>query len=98
VRHFADAVPEEGIGAIRFTPDGSRLVTTGYLPYVDTQGLWQQKGIVRFWRVGDGTRQKTYDDHTGIGVTSPVAFSPDGSQFVYGTYEGTAVAARTPAL
>jgi WD40 repeat protein len=98
VRHFADAVPEEGINAIRFTPDGSRLVTTGYLPYVDANGLWQQKGIVRFWRVGTGALQKIYDDHTGIGVTSPVAFSPDASQFIYGTYEGAAVVARTPAL
>jgi hypothetical protein len=29
-------------------------------------------------------------------VTSPVACSPDGASFAYGTYEGTAIVARTP--
>ena len=28
---FPDAAPEEGISAIRFSPDGARMVTTGYL-------------------------------------------------------------------
>jgi WD40 repeat protein len=94
---FPDAVPEEGIGAIRFTPDGMRLITSGYLAYVDSQGLWQQVGLIRFWRVADGAMRRQYDQHTGIGVTSPVALSPDGTQFAYGTYEGTAVVARIPA-
>jgi WD40 repeat protein len=48
---FPGDAPEEGVGAIRFTPEGARLVTTGYLPYVDRDGLWQQKGIIRFWRI-----------------------------------------------
>lgn len=94
--HFADGVPEEGIGSIRFTPDGARLVTTGYLPFVDSQGLWQQKGVIRFWRVADGALRTMYDARTGIGVTSTIAWSRDASQFVYGTQEGTAVVARTP--
>jgi len=97
LRRFPGAVPEEGVGALRFTPDGTRLVTTGYLPFVDADGLWQQKGIIRFWRVADGALRQVYDTRTGIAVTSPVAWSPDGARFVYGTYEGTAVAARTPA-
>ena len=89
-------VTNEGVGAIRFTPDGSCLVTSGYLPYVDDAGLWQQKGVLRFWRVSDGALLHMYDTRTGIGVTSPVAWSPDATQFAFGTYEGTAVVARTP--
>jgi WD40 repeat protein len=95
--NFPAAVAEEGIVAIRFTPDGARMVTTGYWPYVDSDGLWQQKGVIRFWRVADGALRQVYDARTGIGVTSPVAWSPDATRFIYGTYEGTAVVARTPA-
>ncbi len=95
--NFLGSAPEESVGAIRFTPDGARMVTTGYLPYVDGDGLWQQKGVIRFWRVADGTLRKFYDAHTGIAVTSPVAWLPDGTSFAYGTYEGTAVVAHTPA-
>jgi WD40 repeat protein len=93
---FAGSVPEEGVGAIRFTADGVRLVTTGYLPFVDQAGLWQQKGVIRFWRVADGALRQVYDAHTSLGVTSAIAWSPDGTRFAYGTYEGTAVVARTP--
>ena len=97
LKRFLGARPEEGVGAIRFSPDGARLVTTGYLPFVDADGLWQQVGIIRFWRVSDGALRQQYDEHTGIGVTSPIAWSPDATSFAFGTYEGTAVAARTPA-
>lgn len=97
LKRFPGAKPEEGVGAIRFSPDGARLVTTGYLPFVDADGLWQQVGIIRFWRVSDGALRQQYDEHTGIGVTSPIAWSPDATSFAFGTYEGTAVAARTPA-
>jgi WD40 repeat protein len=97
LKRFPGAKPQEGVVAIRFTPDGARLVTTGYLPYEDADGLWQQVGIIRFWRVSDGALRQQYDEHTGIGVTSPIAWSPDLTSFAYGTYEGTAVAARTPA-
>jgi WD40 repeat protein len=97
LRRFRGASPEEGVGAIRFTPDGARLVTTGYLPYVDADGLWQQVGVIRFWRVADGALRQQYDQRTGIGVTSPIAWSPDATRFAYGTYEGAAVVARTPA-
>jgi hypothetical protein len=69
----------------------------GYLPFIDADGLWQQVGIIRFWRVSDGALRQQYDEHTGIGITSPSPFSPDLTYFAYGTYEGTAVAARTPA-
>jgi WD40 repeat protein len=97
LEYFPAAAPEDNVGAIRFTPDGTRLVTTGYLPYLDADGLWQQKGVIRFWRVSDGALRAEYDQRTGIGVTSPVAWSPDASRFLYGTQEGAAVVARTPA-
>lgn len=94
---FPGAAAEEGVSAIRFTPDGARLVTTGYLPYVDADGLWQQVGVIRFWRVADGALRHSFSKHTSIGVTSPIAWSPDATRFAYGTYEGTAVVALTPA-
>jgi WD40 repeat protein len=97
LRRFPGARPEEGVGAIRFTRDGARLITSGYLPYVDADGLWQQVGIIRFWRVADGAFRRQYDQRTGLAVTSPIAWSPDGTRFAYGTYEGSAVVARTPA-
>jgi WD40 repeat protein len=94
--NFPGAAAQEGVGAIRFSPDGTRMVTTGFLPFLDAEGLWQQRGVIRFWRVTDGTLNQMYDAHTGIGVTSPVAWSPDATRFAYGTYDGTAVVARTP--
>jgi WD40 repeat protein len=97
LRQFPGSASNEGVGAIRFTPDGTRLVTTGYLPFVDGDGLWQQVGVIRFWRVTDGVLRQVYTARTGLAVTSPVAWSPDASRFAYGTYEGTAVVARTPA-
>lgn len=93
---FLGAAPQEGVTAIRFSPDGLRLVTTGYLPFVDASGLWQQKGVIRFWRVADGALRRMYDAHTDLGVTSAIAWSPDATRFAYGTYQGTAVVARTP--
>jgi WD40 repeat protein len=92
---FPSATAEEGVGSLRFSPDGWRLVSTGYLPY-QTSGGWQQKGMIRFWRVADGALRRSFDAHTGLAVTSPIAWSPDASRFAYGTYEGTAVVALTP--
>lgn len=96
IMQFPDAVPEEGVSAIRFSPDAARLVTTGYLAFETSSG-WQQKGIVRFWRVADGALRQQFDQHTGIAVTSAIGWSPDTAQFIYGTYEGAVVVARTPA-
>jgi WD40 repeat protein len=96
LRRFPGAASNEGVGAIRFSPDGTRLVTSGYLPYQTPNG-WAQKGVIRFWRVADAALRRVFDARTGIAVTSPVAWSPDAARFAYGTYEGTAVAALTPA-
>jgi WD40 repeat protein len=95
--NFPGSTTNEGVGAIRFSPDGTHLITTGYWPYVDAAGLWQQNGMIRFWRVSDGVLRQYYDSHTDLGVTSPIAWSPDGARFSFGTYNGTAVVARTPA-
>jgi WD40 repeat protein len=94
---FRNANSNEGVTALRFSPDGLRLVTTGYLPFTDSDGTWQQRGTIRFWRVSDGALRRTYDARTGLAVTSPVAWSPDATRFAYGTYEGSVVAALTPA-
>jgi WD40 repeat protein len=88
--------PLEVVGGIRFTPDGQRLAATGYDPFL-VQGLWQQKGFIRLWTVAAGTALVAYDQQTSLAVTSPVAWSPGGSQFVYGLYDGTVAVAQTPA-
>jgi hypothetical protein len=37
-----------------------------------------------------------FDEGTDIAVTSPVAWSPDGSRFAYGLYGGDVATASTP--
>ena len=73
------------------------MITSGYYAFQDNGGSWQQLGYIRFWRMADGALRQQFDQHTGIAVTSAVALSPDTTQFIYGTYEGTVVVARTPA-
>jgi WD40 repeat protein len=87
---------EEGVSALRFTPNGQRIVATGYAPFVDGNGLWQQNGFIRFWDVSSGTAVAMFDQQLDLGVTSPVTWSPDGSRFGYGLYNGTVAVALTP--
>jgi hypothetical protein len=79
----------------RFTPDGKRVVASGYLPFLKPDGTWDQKGVIRFWRLSDGALLQTWDQETSLGVTTPVVFSPDG-KFLYGRYDGAFVAAVAP--
>jgi WD40 repeat protein len=79
----------------RFSPDGKLVVGSGYLPFLKPDGTWDQKGVIRFWRMSDGALLRTYDQETSLGVTTPVVFSPHGN-FLYGRYDGAFVAAVTP--
>ncbi|UHQ20674.1 WD40 repeat domain-containing protein [Lysobacter sp. KIS68-7] len=96
VMRFPDATNNAGVVALRFSPGGTRLVTTGYTPFVANDGTLNQRGAIRFFRVADGALRHNFDAGTGIGVTSPVAWSPNFTRFVYGTYEGAAVVAVVP--
>lgn len=93
---FPDAGAEEGVSAIRFTANGSHLVISGYLAFLDKNGLWQQVGVIRFWQTANGKLLRQYDQHTGTAVTSAIAWSPNQEKFAYGTYEGSTIAARSP--
>jgi WD40 repeat protein len=80
----------------RFTPDGTRVVGSGYLPFLKPDGTWDQKGVIRFWNYSNGALLKTYDQQTSLGVTTPVVFKPGSGQFLYGRYDGAFVVATTP--
>jgi WD40 repeat protein len=95
VQTLVSGNPQEGVAALRFTPDSARLVATGYEPFL-VNGLWQQKGFIRFWRMSDGAMQWNFDQGTDIAVTSAVAWSPGGNRFVYGLYDGSVAVAQTP--
>jgi len=83
----------DGVIALRFTPNNAYLVSTGYEPFVDAEGLWQQKGVIRWWNVSTGALALTFDHETDIAVTSNVSWSPTMTDFVYGRYDGTVVSA-----
>jgi len=92
---FPNARPDEGVVAVRFSPGGTRLVTTGYQPFETGEGS-DQRGLIRFWRVSDGALRHSFSSGTGIGVTSPVAWNPGFTRFLFGTYDGRAVVATVP--
>jgi WD40 repeat protein len=86
----------DGVTALRFTPNNKYLVSTGYEPFVDGEGLWQQQGVIRWWNVSTGSLALTFNGKTDIGVTSNVSWSPNAQGFVYGRYDGAVVAALSP--
>ena len=71
--------------ALAFTPDGLYLAVGG-------------QSQLQFWRVSDWTLELFYDQelgYAGRGVTS-LAFSTDGSRFVYGRADAVAAVATNP--
>jgi hypothetical protein len=74
---------------------GTRLVTTGYQPFETPEGF-DQRGMIRFWRVSDGAMRHEFSQGTSLGVTSPVAWNPGFTRFAFGTYDGHAVVATVP--
>jgi WD40 repeat protein len=92
---FIRAIPAaNGADSIQlgWTPAGN-LVGSGYLPFVKSDGTWDQKGIIRFWSGSTGVVLTSYDQELSIGVTSGVAFDGTGSRLAVGLYDGTTIAA-----
>jgi hypothetical protein len=96
IQKFVPPGNADGSVLPRFTSNGARVVTSGYLPFLKPDGTWDQKGVIRFWRLSDGALRQTYDQQTSLAVTTPVVFSPDGTKFLYGRYDGAFVVADTP--
>jgi len=94
-RRFTNPTSNEGVSFVRFSPGGTRLVTTGYQPFETPEGF-EQRGMIRFWRVSDGSLRHSFSSGTGLGVTSPVAWNPAFTRFAFGTYDGRAVVATVP--
>jgi WD40 repeat protein len=65
-----------------FSPDNQILLTGN-----DALVYPNESGVIRFWRVSDGALLKFYDQQTGPAGVS-VAWSPSGSAFAYGRYDG----------
>lgn len=95
LRRFTNPTTNEDVSFVRFSPSGTRLVTTGYQPFETPEGF-DQRGIIRFWRVSDGSLRHSFATGTGLGVTSPVAWNPAFTRFAFGTYEGSTVVATVP--
>ena len=95
LRTFPNATSNEGVTFVRFSPGGTRLVTTGYQPFETPEGF-DQRGMIRFWRVSDGAMRHEFSQGTSLGVTSPVAWNPGFTGFAFGTYDGHAVVATVP--
>jgi WD40 repeat protein len=95
LRHFINPASNEGVSFVRFSPGGTRLVTTGYLP-IETPEGFDQRGMIRFWRVSDGALRHAFSSGTSLAVTSPVAWNPGFTRFAFGTYDGRAVVATVP--
>lgn len=82
LQRFTNPAANEGVSFIRFSPTGTRLVTTGYQPF-ETPNGFDQRGMIRFWRVSDGSLRHSFSTGTGLGVTSPVAWNPAFTRFAF---------------
>ncbi|MCC8363603.1 hypothetical protein LK996_11030 [Lysobacter sp. A6] len=96
VRRFPNADRFETVVGVRFSPGGTRLVTSGDQTFPAPDGSTAHRGLIRFWRVSDGALRHVFGAGTGTRVTSPVAWSPGFTRFAYGTQEANAVVAVVP--
>lgn len=76
-----DRAHPDWIAAVRFSPDGSKLVTVGY-------GGW-----LCVWQAGDGRLLFSQKLDTGL---YGAAFYPDGKRLLTGNYNGTAYVVELP--
>jgi len=76
--------------SIAFSPDGETVAAGSGAPSGSTF-----VGIIRFWRVSDGTLATSYSLDQGSDSVLSLAYSPDGSSFSYASYSGLALA-RSP--
>jgi WD40 repeat protein len=75
--------------SIAFSPDG-QVIAAG-------SGDRVYNGVVRFWRVSDGTLLKYFNqDPNAVSYVTAVAYSPDGSLFSYARVDGLTVMAHNP--
>ena len=73
---------EGGGSAIDFSPDGKILgMVSG--------------GLLKFWRVADGTLLQTYDQEVE-GLAMCIDIAPNGKLFAYGRGDGAVIVARMP--
>lgn len=89
-QRFADASEDDK--TVKFTPNGQYIFTSG-------------TGAVRVWKISDGSLAANYDEELGNIPTSgdvrtygatKLDISQDGSKFVYGRPDATAVFANNP--
>jgi WD40 repeat protein len=76
-----DRAHPDWIAAVRFSPDGSKIVTVGY-------GGW-----LCVWQASDGTLLHSQKLDTGL---YNAAFFPDGKRLVTGNYNGTVYVLQLP--
>ena len=65
------------VNTVEFSPDGQHIMSAA------------SDGTVQLWKVSDGTKQKTYNEHRAS-VTMAV-FAPDGLTLASGSQDGTVV-------